>query len=839
MSIARARGGGAVVPRARARAGPRARRIRTAAGTTEDEEKNVDDVVVARALTPSEGRSRREVVRATIGAGVVAVATSGVTRRGGEGGGTEAGRDGARRTRAERVMRDGRVGRVVSGVSEVCIRANGTMRLRGVDSEIGLVTTLADDARLTSTYEAEDGSEVSMAWSDGTMVRATRAASVVDDEWCRGIADGVLIEVSAPMDAPSGAAELAVRLRGARGGEKAHWYGGSHLLNQLWPLERGKIENGPFYPFDHGPNGVGNVVGTHWVSSDGALIFADPNTDLLHVGVNAPIRRPPGQAPRYFGVGIQNASRPSLPLEDGSGEDGDGTLRIQSRENFADANMLHPWQSIESVGMKNRDRLRLRVVVSAQSDAKSATRVALAQLPKPSSEPLKSLMFNPIWTTWATSHADVTQESTMALARDVLKAKSESGLPNGSIIEIDDRWQTRYGDLDFDVTKFPDPKGMVRELHKMGFLVTVWVMPFLQESSAACEEAKRLGYLIEGSQPPGELVEVLTGGAGQMTGSLVKLLVDRFDWPPGHWEGGGGSAKLEPGQFRWWGTQPVRAIDFTNDDACEWFVRRLQKLQDDIGLDGFKFDAGEPCFMPYGARTRVPIRHPQEYSQAYIEKVCSKFPLSEVRVAMSTNSYTGLVRMGDKDSVWGSDNGLQSLIPSLLTSSVLGYPFTLPDIIGGNAYWNQTPDTELMIRWAQASALMPAVQWSIPPWDISKEAYEASIKVMRVREKLLLPKLAKLAHEAKESLEPICRPMWWLDPKDPETFVIDDQFVVGEDIIVAPVIQKGATSRTVYFPSGTWRRYDDPSFVISGARHILVDAPLDALPVFVRANVYR
>ena len=60
---------------------------------------------------------------------------------------------------------------------------------------------------------------------------------------------------------------------------------------------------------------------------------------------------------------------------------------------------------------------------------------------------------------------------------------------------------------------------------------------------------------------------------------------------------------------------------------------------------------------------------------------------------MGTNSYTGLVRMGDKDTVWGVDNGLQSLIPSLLTSAVIGYPFTLPDIIGGSAYWSEKHPT--------------------------------------------------------------------------------------------------------------------------------------------------
>jgi alpha-glucosidase len=76
--------------------------------------------------------------------------------------------------------------------------------------------------------------------------------------------------------------------------------------------------------------------------------------------------------------------------------------------------------------------------------------------------------------------------------------------------------------------------------------------------------------------------------------------------------------------------------------------------------------------------------------------------------------------------------------------------------------------------------------------------------------------------------------MWWLSPDDSETFAIDDQFMVGDDMIVAPVVQKGALSRTVYLPSGSWREYESNA-VISGGQRVTVDAPLDKLPVFIRA----
>jgi alpha-glucosidase (family GH31 glycosyl hydrolase) len=81
--------------------------------------------------------------------------------------------------------------------------------------------------------------------------------------------------------------------------------------------------------------------------------------------------------------------------------------------------------------------------------------------------------------------------------------------------------------------------------------------------------------------------------------------------------------------------------------------------------------------------------------------------------------------MLDKDSKWGYDNGLQSLIPTLLHFGIVGYPFVLPDMIGGNAYGDK-PSAELYVRWMQANAFMPSVQFSIVPWD-----YDSSVSFVK------------------------------------------------------------------------------------------------------------
>jgi myogenesis-regulating glycosidase len=371
----------------------------------------------------------------------------------------------------------------------------------------------------------------------------------------------------------------------------------------------------------------------------------------------------------------------------------------------------------------------------------------------------------------------------------------ERSLPR-SVLEIDDRWQAAYGDTAFDTAKFPDAAGMVARLHEQGFLVTLWVMPFVEESSACYAEGAARGFFVRSN---------VSAGLG-----------------------------LKPGFFRWWNSAPVVGLDVTNPEACEWFVGRLKALQEATGVDGFKFDAGEPCFLPASFRTYRPLTHPSEYTRAWVVNVASRFQVAEVRTGHGSTAVPLLTRMGDRFSEWGEDNGLASLVPTLLTSSVLGYPFCLPDMIGGNAYFGRSPSAELMVRWAQTSALMPALQFSIAPWDLGAET-DALVRASLVQRQPLIELIVQLSQRAVDGLEPICRPMWWLAPLDEQTFRISDQFALGDDIIVAPVVTKGALDRDVYLTDGLWEDAALPGVRHQGPRWLRAyPAPLDALPIFHR-----
>lgn len=142
------------------------------------------------------------------------------------------------------------------------------------------------------------------------------------------------------------------------------------------------------------------------------------------------------------------------------------------------------------------------------------------------------------------------------------------------------------------------------------------------------------------------------------------------------------------------------------------------------------------------------------------------------------------------------------------------------------------------MRWAQANALMPSIQFSIAPWSVSPAAADAVAAVLETRARFA-PLLHAAADLAAATLTPMARPLWWLAPADPHTHAIDDAFALGDDVVVAPVVDRGARSRDVYLPAGWWRDADGGGggALLEGGRWLRAyPAPLEKLPVFVRAG---
>lgn len=601
----------------------------------------------------------------------------------------------------------------------------------------------------------------------------------------------------------SNLAEIAVHLE-----TSGHWFGGGHFIRQLWPISNAALEVGPWYAFDNGPNGLNNLLGPHWMTSRGLLVVVDPDTPFLHIGMNAPLGKgDQGWMPRKWGVGIQNAARELLPLSHDNDRvmknGSDGLLRVQARNNYRGGRIDHPLRHFAQGPTESQEELAatsrwlsVKLALAATTNIADACMTALSTLSPPQRQPSAEVIKDPIWTTWARYKANVDQVKVMKYAHEIVDRNL-----GRSVMEIDDKWQTLYGDLSFDTKKFPDAVGMIRELHDMGFKVTTWVHPFVERRSDAYREGAARGYFV---------------GKHRDVGKGVHSSVPAF--------------------FPWWNSPAACALDVTNPEAVEWFVQRLQHLQESTGIDGFKFDAGEPCFLPTNPLTHTPLATPADYTRLYVTNVAGRFAggVSEVRTGHMTQDIAVLTRMGDRFSTWDQANGLRSLIPTLLTSGLLGYPFCLPDMIGGNSYFGAKPDAELMVRWAQVNALMPAMQFSIAPWDLSRDAETLVTSALAVRKKLE-GVLLSLAEEAAHTLKPICRPLWMLDATDVHTYEIHDQFALGQDVIVAPVVHRGAKTRDVYLTQGVWRNINDSNRLIQGGQWLRqLHAPLDTIPVFIR-----
>lgn len=425
----------------------------------------------------------------------------------------------------------------------------------------------------------------------------------------------------------------------------------------------------------------------------------------------------------------------------------------------------------------------LSLEILIEPEIKAAHDAVIRQVGYLKQVPPANLISKPIWNTWARYHADINQEVVLQYAQEIVAYD----YPRSRFV-IDDKWQRHYGDLRFDPNKFPDPRGMIDKLHDLGFEVNTWIIPFITEGAEAFAVALENKYVVQTQE-----------GA--------------------------------PYKIRWWQGDGY-LLDVTNPVALDWFLVSLRELQRDTGLDGFKFDAGEAVFLPEDAVTFESIER-NEYTRRYIEFVGQHFPWSDVRSGWRNESTPVLFRQWDKASTWRLDNGLHSVITGALSLSLSGYPLFLPDMIGGNAY-SQQPSEELMIRWAQVNALMPGMQFSLAPWDFGEQATQLCRRYTVLHQEFA-SFIIELLGDTIHSGDPVVRPMFWAEPSPPlrtDVFAIDDQFMLGDRFVVAPIVAQGLRQRDIFLPSGRWKDYwadtihDGPITVEN------YPVPLDKLPIF-------
>lgn len=360
-----------------------------------------------------------------------------------------------------------------------------------------------------------------------------------------------------------------------------------------------------------------------------------------------------------------------------------------------------------------------------------------------------------------------------------------SGFTSG-ILMLDGGWQKKLGDWDFPPELFPDPKSMVRRLHEKGFKVIVWVMPIVDKKIKDYNLLKQEHLLLT---------------------DTANNVMERY----------------------WWGgCNPV--LDTTNPQSQKWFSGQMDYLQEEYGIDGFKFDGGDTYFFDSEDDTYIKCLE-QEQMNAYIA-LGEQYPYHEFRCGYKPMGKPIVHRLQDKLPAWDGE-GLNQVIPHSILQGIIGAFFHCPDMIGGGVGESDLYDSayyeELYMRWVEASTLCPMMQFSVAPWRIVSPENLETVKKLAALHEEMGPYILELARNAAKTGEPIMRHMAYEFP-DEGMEEIWDQYMLGDKVLAAPVLKPGCFKRTVKLPSGHW--IADDGQVYEGGQSIEIDVPLSRLPYF-------
>jgi alpha-D-xyloside xylohydrolase len=326
-----------------------------------------------------------------------------------------------------------------------------------------------------------------------------------------------------------------------------------------------------------------------------------------------------------------------------------------------------------------------------------------------------------------------------------------------------------------------------------------------------------------------------------------------------------GDNAVDAEQFGYYAPRNNILIDFTNPAAVAWWTQRVQALID-RGITGMKLDRGElestitelvnvpdqatDIFADGRNGRELKNDYARVFAQvhynAFAERLGGDF-LHYLRAGYAGSQQYGIFWGGDTPgtTTFGlgrpTDLGLRSAILSLARVAFMGFPIWGTDTGG----YYQFGDREVFARWLELSAFCPLMEvgggGAHAPWNMpTQPTYDTEmIDIYRTYVTLhheLLPLIYSLALEAHGSGHPIARPLIFDYPNDANTADLWDEFLLGHDLLVAPVWHTGARSRTVYLPQGTWIDYWNPSSRAQGPQTITADAPLGRLPLYVRAG---
>lgn len=297
-------------------------------------------------------------------------------------------------------------------------------------------------------------------------------------------------------------------------------------------------------------------------------------------------------------------------------------------------------------------------------------------------------------------------------------------------------------------------------------------------------------------------------------------------------------------------------IDFTNPEAVAFWKQQVRDTLD-LGFDGFMQDYGEQVMldMHFSDGTTGVTRHNdyltlmaratrQELTRYHREHP-DRHPWFFTRAGYTglpgTAAYENANFPGDESTDWDRSSGLASLTTDMLNRAVGGAYGYATDIGGYFDYFAPPTTKELFLRWAEWAALSPVFRLhgsgktgTHTPWSYDDQTVRIYEQLSRLHLRAR-PLLARLWKQADRTGVPPTRPLWFADPGDRKGWTQDQEWLLGPDLLVAPVVEQGATSRSVYLPQGCWRLHGTGDR-LSGRRTVTVRAGLASLPWFSRCG---
>lgn len=372
------------------------------------------------------------------------------------------------------------------------------------------------------------------------------------------------------------------------------------------------------------------------------------------------------------------------------------------------------------------------------------------------------------------------------------------GFPMDAIV-FDLQWQGgvgEMGNLAWDLARFPDPQGMMQDFRSKGVKSICIADPYFTENCQYFSMLFGIGWFAKNQ-------------------NNQSYILNDF------WAG------------------PSGLLDITNASAANWFWQRCKSLIDG-GVEGLWTDLGEPEKAPEdmmfttGNCQAVRQTYNLRWSGGIYNGYKQAFPDRRPFI-LTRSGYAGMQRYstfpwsGDVQKTFG---GMRSQIPIMLGMGLCGIGFMHADVGGFTGEFN----AELYTRWQQMGAFFPVMRAhgvGVAPEPINyPEPYKSIVRDYIKLRYSMLPYNYTLAYENSISGMPLARPVFF---EDPQLTDVDDEYLWGPDLLVAPVLEEGATSRLVVFPQGSWVGLFSWN-AYEGGQYASVEAPLDQMPVFVKAG---